>query len=317
MLPQSLSTSTLQLHDMELFHHYMISTCYTLSRTPVVQAVWRDEAPQVGFTMPAVMHAMLAVSALHLARCDPSRRESCITQAHMHHELAMCMVTPNMPSLASDNGPGLFLFSSLTCIFACAGVRSEDNSFSLFEQGRLANWVLLFRGTKTVIDYSRDDLSKGRLGPMFNNGHDAAAARSLHAMEQGQMYTWELKQFIYREFSQDPQRLQVYEEALIALNKTLGVVLKPHEEPRLQTADIFAWLLEASDEYMESLVQGAPVALIIFGYFCVALRQIEGMWFMEGVSGRLMSQLSSLIDERYQGWLRWPKEQISWTPDSI
>ncbi|KAJ5727856.1 C6 transcription factor [Penicillium malachiteum] len=308
--------SNLPVFDMEIFHHYMISTCFTLSRTPIVQAIWRDEVPRVGFTMPAVLHATLAVSALHLASTDPSKRERCIAQAHMHHEIAVRTVTPNLPSLATDNGAGIFLFSSLTCIFACASAGSENNFLVLFEHGRLANWILLFRGTKTVLDFSSDDFSKGKLGPMFIIGSRSAAAQDSNAMEQGQMYTWELKQLICRDFSHDPRLRHVYEEALDKLSRTLGIVLKPGEGPRLQTADIFPWLLEVSDEYLDLLVQEAPVALIIFGYFCVALHQIEWMWWMEGLCGRLMSQLHSVVDEKYRYWLRWPQEQIGWSPES-
>lgn len=291
---------------MELLHHYMVSTCYTLSRTPAVQAVWRDEAPRIAFTMPAVLHAMLAVSALHLAHCDPSKRESCITQAHAHHELAVRIVTPNLPTLATDNGPGLFLFSSLTCIIACA-----DAPFILFEKGRLANWVLLFRGTKTVINYNNNDFSTGRLGPIFTHGSHYAVPQTSQALELGQMYTWELKQLIQQTSAEETRHRLIYGETLDALCKLLGVVLRPGEGHRLQTADIFSWLFEASEEYLELLVQNEPVALIIFGYFCVAVQQIEWMWFIKGLSSRLMVQVSAVIDEKYQNWLRWPMEQIS------
>ncbi|KAJ5553407.1 C6 transcription factor [Penicillium frequentans] len=316
-LSQATSTSSLPVFDMELLHHYMTSTCYTLSRIPSIQAIYRDEVPRVGFTMPAVLHAMLAVAALHLARTDPSRRDSCIAQAHMHHQTAVQSVTPNIPTLASDNGVALFLFSSLTCISACASIPSERSFLVLFEQGRLANWVLLFRGTKTVIEYSSHDFNKGKLGPIFMNGAQSAAARDPQTFEKGLMYTWELKQMIGNKFVQDLPLRRIYEETLDALSRTLGVVMKPGEGPRLQTADVFAWLLEASDEYLELLAKEEPVALIIFGYFCVALRQIEWMWWMEGLSGRLMSQLYSVMDEKYRGWLRWPQEQICWVPGTI
>ncbi|KAJ5915722.1 C6 transcription factor [Penicillium verhagenii] len=267
--------------------------------------------------MPGVLHAMLAVSALHLARIDPSRRASCIAQAHIHHQTAVQSVTPNIPSLATENGVGLFLFSSLTCISACASIPSEGSFLVLFEHGRLANWVLLFRGTKTVIDYSSHDFKEGSLGPMFGSCARSAAAQDPQTFEQGQMYTWELKQMIGHEFVQDLRRSRIYEDTINALTRTLGVVMKPGDGPRLQTADVFVWLLEASDEYLELLVQEEPVALIIFAYFCVALRQIEWMWWMEGLSGRLMTQLHSVMDEKYRGWLRWPQDQINWAPDSI
>ncbi|KAJ5950035.1 C6 transcription factor [Penicillium verhagenii] len=64
--------------------------------------------------MPGVLHAMLAVSALHLAWSDQSKATACIAQAHRHHNVAVQTVTPNIQSLASENSAGLFIFSSLT-----------------------------------------------------------------------------------------------------------------------------------------------------------------------------------------------------------
>ena len=73
--------STLAVFDLELLHHYTTSTCYTLSRSPAVQAIWRDEAPRIGFEMPPVLHTILALSALHLGKSDESRRERCLAHA--------------------------------------------------------------------------------------------------------------------------------------------------------------------------------------------------------------------------------------------
>lgn len=300
---------------MELIHHYMVSTCYTLSRNPSVQAVWRDEAPRVGFAMPAVLHVILAVSALHLARSDPSRRARCIAHAHMHHNAAVRAVTPNLQSLASNNGVGLFLFSSLICMFACANAKFEDKNFLvLFERGHLAEWALLFRGTRTIINYSSHDFETGILGSIFMNGARSRAARLAQSLDQAQVYTWELKRMISAEYAHDPRTRRIYDEAVDSLGRTLAVVMKPGEGTRLQTADVFAWILEVSNEYLEMLGQEDPVALIIFAYYCVGLQQIEWMWWMEGLSSRLLMQLYSVLDEKYRGWLRWPQEQIGWHP---
>lgn len=296
---------------MELLHHYMTTTCYTLSRAPAVQAVWRDEVPRVGFTMPGVLHGILAISALHLARSDPSRLNTCIAQAHLHHNAAVQNVTPNVQSLASENSVGLFLFSSLICIFACANTQST--LLVLFKHGQFAEWAHLFRGARTVVDYSSHDFHSGRLGPMFTHGTSISIfRRSAEALEQGQMYIRELRQLVSREYANQEQLRHVYEAILEGLARTLAVAMKNGEGQRLQTADVFAWLFEASNEYLELLRQETPLALIIFGYFCVALRQIEWMWWVEGLSNRLMTQLYHVLDEDWRCWLKWPQEQIGW-----
>jgi len=95
------------------------------------------------------------------------------------------------------------------------------------------------------------------------------------------------------------------------------VYLKPGEGARLETADVFAWLLEASDEYLELLRHEAPVALIMFAYFCVAVRQIEWLWWTEGLSARLLGQVYAALNSEYRGWLRWPGERIGWVPSGV
>ncbi|KAJ0426837.1 hypothetical protein BJY00DRAFT_297810 [Aspergillus carlsbadensis] len=311
--PQVPSTCTLPLFDMELLHHYTTSTCYTLSCNTIVQAIWRDEAPRVGFSMPAVLHALLAVSALHLAHLHPARRAPCLSHAHMHHTTAVQLVTPHLPSLASENGVGLFLFSALTCIFACSATATECGLFA--EQGRPAEWVRLIRGMKTVIEHSSRDFLTTPLRPMFVYGSRLTTTSSfedLQTTEQGREFTSELRQAIYREFQHDPQLCHIYRETLDGLSKTLGVAMASSEgSPKLQTGDVFAWILELSDEYLDLLLRADPFALVIFAHFCVALRQIEWMWWTEGLSRRLLVQIYHLLEERYHRWMTWPEEQIA------
>ncbi|KAJ9285674.1 transcriptional regulator family: Fungal Specific TF [Paecilomyces variotii] len=306
----------LAVFDLELLHHYMTATCYTLSRAPAAQAVWRDQVPRIAFTMPAVLHTLLAISALHLARSDQSKRASCIAHAQMHHNAAIHAMVPIVTSLAPENSPGMFLFASLTCIFACARPPEGTDFLVLFEHGQLSQWVRLFRGTKAIIDYGDSEFHTGVLAPIFANGSNLAARRrQAHALEQGQMYIWELRKMVCTKCSPDKSLLQIYQEALDGLCRTLAVAMKPGDERRLETADVFAWLLEVSSEYLELLRQEEPIALVIFAYFCVSVRQIEWMWWMEGLSGRLLKELHSALDEEYRSWLQWPQEQIAWSPD--
>ncbi|KAL4797206.1 hypothetical protein BDV19DRAFT_377653 [Aspergillus venezuelensis] len=271
----------LSITDLELLHNYMINTCYTLSRVPAIQAVWRDQAPRIGFSAPFVLHAILAVSALHLGHLEPSRRASCIAQARTHHDAAITAVIPNLEQLTSENAVALFLFSSLTCIFSCATVHGTDegNFLLLFEQDNLSHWVHLFRGIKTILEHGNDDLTKGTLAPIFRNGDfRTAVRRDPKTLEQGQM-----------------------------LACTLVVTLKPNV---LETADVFAWMLESSDEYLDLLRRGSSTALIIFSFWCVAAKQLDWSWWAKGLAGRLLGQVHAELDERVRVWLRWPMEQI-------
>ncbi|CRL18120.1 Fungal transcriptional regulatory protein, N-terminal [Penicillium camemberti] len=306
--------STLAVFDLELLHHWTTSTCYTLSRSPAVQTIWCQEAPRIGFSTPPVLHTLLAFSALHLARSDESRRASCLAYAQMHHNIAVREMVPLVSTIARENGAALFIFSSLTCMFSCAKPSEEGDFLVLFERGNLSEWARLFRGTQTIISTGGEDLRTGRLAPIFTNGtYLAAAHRAPHALEQGKPHVWELQQMVWRECAADPSLRAVYQEALDELARTLGLAIRPGIMRRLETADVFRWLLDISDEYLNLLCQEAPIALIIFAHWCASIRQIEWMWWMEGLSARLMTQLYSVLDPKYQEWLLWPQEIMNAT----
>jgi hypothetical protein len=277
-----------------------------------VQSVWCIEAPRIGFATPPVLHILLACSALHLAHCDESRRATCFAYAQMHHSTAVREMIPLVSPLARDNGAALFIFSSLTCMFACAKP-PEDGDFPVpSERGNLAEWACLFRGTKTVIHTGGEHLLTGSLEPIFTNGvYLAAAYRSPCALEQGRPHVWELQQMISRECAADPSLRATYQEALDELARTLGIAMRPGLTRKLEIADVFRWLFEVSDEYLNLLCQNATIALIIFAHWCASIRQIEWMWWMDGLSSHLMTQLYSVLDPKYRDWLLWPQEIIN------
>ncbi|OQD82934.1 hypothetical protein PENANT_c019G04341 [Penicillium antarcticum] len=262
--------------------------------------------------MPPVLHAILALSALHLGHSDASRRESCLAHAQMHHGIAVKEMVPLVSSLAQENGEALFIFTSLTCMFSCAKPFKAGDFLVLFERGTLSEWARLFRGTKTVIQSGGENLRTGRLAPIFLNGSYLAAAHlEPQALEHGRPHIWELQEMMQRECPSTLPARAIYQNTLDELARTFGVALRPGAARRLDTADVFRWLLDVSDDYLDLLRQEAPIALIIFGYWCACIRRIEWMWWMEGLSQRLMTQLLSVLDPKYREWLWWPQEIIN------
>ncbi|KAL4949054.1 hypothetical protein BDW69DRAFT_82727 [Aspergillus filifer] len=304
--------SPLNIQDLELLHHFMTSTCYTTSRVPAIQSLWRDEVPRIAFSTPFLLHALLAVSALHLAHSTPSRRSSCNAQAHFHHNAAVTSVIPEITSLATDNAAALYLFSSLTCMFSCADMERNSNFLILSREGQLAQWIQLFRGIRAVLGDDRHEFQTGILAPIFvNGGFVTKIRRSPEALQEGRIYVLELKNMITKSHSDDTAKQKVYQDAIDGVTRALAVTLKPS---MAETAGVFAWMVEASDEYLELLRKEEPTALIILSYICVAVRQVEWTWWTEGLSARLMSQVYGALKEEDREWLRWPAQQIGWQP---
>ncbi|OJJ47385.1 hypothetical protein ASPZODRAFT_132372 [Penicilliopsis zonata CBS 506.65] len=302
---ESMAPGVLTVFDLELLHHYTTSTCYTLSQASAVQAVWRDKVPRLSFGMPPLLHTILAVAALHLARSEPGREEQCLAQAQRHYTIAISTVVPVMPLLASQHCGTLFVFSSMMCIVACARPPDSANFLVLFEHGHISEWIRLVRGIKAVLDLGSDEFTTGPLAPIFVNGAFLAAARhDPSVLEQGRLYLWGVAKLVTKHCAHEPALLAIYRDALDELARTMAVVMKSDRqhlppEPGL----IFAWLLEVSDEYLNLLQEGEPLALLIFAYFSIAIRQVEWIWWMEGLSDRLIAQLRSTLHAHHPDWV--------------
>ncbi|KAL1649564.1 hypothetical protein SLS58_001621 [Diplodia intermedia] len=58
----------LNMPDLELLHHFTVTTAYTLGATAELQTWWRIEVPHLAISYPFVMRALLSLSGIHVAR---------------------------------------------------------------------------------------------------------------------------------------------------------------------------------------------------------------------------------------------------------
>ncbi|OXV07928.1 hypothetical protein Egran_04310 [Elaphomyces granulatus] len=300
----------LNIRDLELLHHYSTTTSYTIARNPLLQTLWRVTVPQIGLSSPFVMRAVLSISALHLSYLRPEHKEYYISQAACHHEVALNEVSPILATLLQENSEGMLLFAALTCFIACAKPRKMGD-FLLIDGGKLSQWLTLFRATRTITDFAGDALKAGPLALMFSIGERKMLMRESKSNQELSCIL-ELKSSIRDEVT-DLGELETYLGAVDELSKSFSIMFDP-ALPSCETSDVFIWLLRVSDEYMSLLEREKPVAMVIFAYYCVVLRQLEWTWWLNGWSIHVMSAIYQLLNEVYRSWVRWPMEQIGWSP---
>ncbi|KAK9571999.1 hypothetical protein V6Z88_000378 [Aspergillus fumigatus] len=306
--PSHCECSDLAVHDLELLHHFSTSTAYTFSRNPALQTFWRVDAPQLGFGAHYTLRAMLAISALHLAYLRPTQKQFYVSQAEHHHSVALTFVTSNMTRLMNENSSALFLFSILTSYFSCAKPRKLDDLL-LFQQGRISEWLVLFRGTGAIIEYAQEELRSGPLAALLSIRQRRSDYRN-SLPTQGQAFMDDLEELI-REEVKEQQELQVYLGAIQEMRVSYALW---SDIGMWETGDVLVWLLRVSEEFLTLLREQRYVALVIFGYFCPLLRRLEWMWWLEGWSVHLLSRIHGLLDQEHRTWIQWPMEQLGWRP---
>lgn len=324
------------LDHMELLHHYTASTCLTFASTAPVREVWQDVVPRIALHADFVLHALLAVSAMHLCHLRPHARNSYwATAVKLYHE-ALSKAQIEMENVTEANCTAIYLFSTLTCFYSLAqngdfASRSDQGESVDDEERDLLSWVFLFRGTKTLLTLPHQAiLHKGELAPMFEHGGRRANKLRAYPPCDLESIMDEL-----REIVPDPEEQVIYSDAIQHLQRAFHAVFgRPPEE--IETTDIFVWLFDVSEEYMDRLRRHQGPAVAIFICFSLLASQLQGVWWAKGwgewisvrlrrelldaersFSGRLMELLAVVNDTRYDrdgGVTEANKVDHQWTP---
>ena len=303
--------SGMNMTELELLHNYSTSTAYTLSNHPVVQSVWRVIVPQIGFSSTYVMRAILALSALHLAYYRPTQKDFYIGQALLLHDTALRMANPILPDITQENCSSLYLFAALTCLISCAKPRIPGDFLVVGKSG-ISEWLILFRGTRLIIDSSIGTLKAGPLGPMFSIGSRRLELRKMGLGANDSEHLLELQRLI-KETVTEQKLLETYDRAIHEIGKSF-VTISSLESERCEITDVFIWLLGISEEFLGLLSQRQPEALCIFAYFSVVLHRLNSVWWIQGWSTHLISSIFHTLDHEHQHWIQWPIEQLGWKP---
>ncbi|KAB2574763.1 Sterol uptake control protein 2 [Lasiodiplodia theobromae] len=113
----------LNMTDLELLHHFTVTTAYTLSTAPELQTWWRIEVPHIAFSYPFVMRALLSLSGIHVAH---TLRSSSSSSADNN-------TTATSPPSAIHPS----LFPSASSSFSSSSVTSSSHNNSHPEERRL------------------------------------------------------------------------------------------------------------------------------------------------------------------------------------
>lgn len=111
----------LNMLDLELIHHWTLSTHDSLTSHPLLRPFWLRNAVKVGFRCAFVMRTILALSAVHLGTLNPERREVLLQHALTHQNLAATtareFIHPGVHIEDTEMQENLFLYSVLVLFY--------------------------------------------------------------------------------------------------------------------------------------------------------------------------------------------------------
>lgn len=258
------------------------------------------------------MRALLAFSSLHIARKRPDDKERYESYSVAQHQAALRLATTALTNITSETCTPLHLFSIMTGMYALGRPRKLDEFVVVGESG-IAQWLVLFRGTTAIIDTYKGVLALGPLAPLFRARYEREVRRSRIVTSDlelmGDLLT------LVSSSSTNQSELKAYTKAIKGLEQAWQFMQQCPTD-QLETGDVFIWLFRLSDEYLTRLRDGTQEALTIFAYSCLLFKKLEGLWWIEGWSNHLMSNIYEYLDEEHRGWIQLPIREIGWVPAS-
>ncbi|RFN46900.1 c6 zinc finger protein [Fusarium flagelliforme] len=293
------ANGTYTLQHLSLLHHFTSSTALTLSVNGQVQGLWQVDIPRIGFSFPFVIHAILALSSMHMAHELPDQNQARWASGIELQQQAVTGAQKALNNITTENCTAVFLFSALTCIISLArgcghspkcGPDTEQPTEIGCES--LIECVVLYRGTRHLLGPPYEQvLHSGPLKPMFELGSERRIRLfdPLITLDTDQSSAWSKLQTAIYDRVKDTERLDAYDSTIDHLRRAFRAVYdKPLEQ--LENMDVFAWMFAISDKYVALLRQQDPIALALFACFAGLIREMRSDPFTQLVSFRTMTQ---------------------------
>ncbi|EWY80973.1 hypothetical protein FOYG_15265 [Fusarium oxysporum NRRL 32931] len=305
--------SSKSLLDVELMHHFTISTAVTLAPDVIVRDLWRTDIPQMGFATDYVLDGITALAALHMARYDSSRRKTLLAHASLCHTNSLSKALPLITHVTSQNCSQLFVFGILTLFFNLAKpIEKED--FFLVGRGVVPEWLYLLRGIDTVVQ-GQDAIMLSSVSLIYKTSSAAYDFWRDHSPENFDSLSQLQCHIDGIPGMKNEMKKKALNQATSALSRSYTFLYGDRFQAQDKFRGFYTWLFEISDEFLTLLSDADQEALCVLAFYTTIIRELEKYWWIQGWAAHLMNRIFLLLDGEHRLWIRWPIEEIGWVPN--
>jgi hypothetical protein len=251
-----------------------------------------------------VLHLMFSLTAFHLAKCRPLRREEYIATAEYHYERALALVTPEIANINPSNCDAVLVSVQLICFVSWARGPQTGEYLAFGNHGR-SEWLVMFRGIRTTLNImGRDSFSKTHAPAVRAKGRPLPPPGVPFEYEQQMQELQEHVTYVSELSDRDDNvhAMEVLQE--IYANRFGGTDGEYHL--------VFGWLYRMRDEFLDRLQQLEPLTLIIYAHFIILMQDMEKFWYMKGWTHHVMSGIFEALPLEHRAWIRWPMATVGW-----
>ena len=292
---------------LRLMHHFCTCTAKTTTVEPAGQELIQTHMVNIAFDYPFLLHAILALAALHLGRINVPARATYLLQAERHYETATTLFRNDIKGINDTNSQAVLYFAAILDPYS-SSIPTFTNDLDHAFDSILHSFALTRRLRPMVSQFYPEIFTSefARFIPADTQGIDWAVVVPPAETELTKLRKFsELVQQLY-----PPDIIEAYKHAIHALEMVFGQVAKLL--PQLPSPTLVKmWVHLISPRFLELLSERQPGALIIFTHYGVLIKRIHHFWFLEGYAEQVLNIAEAFLPGEWKAWIDWPREQIS------
>ncbi|KAK2757255.1 hypothetical protein FQN54_004769 [Arachnomyces sp. PD_36] len=303
-------SQNISLRELELMHHYTSTVFLSLAADhKAYRPVWQVAVPREAQSYQFLMHAILAISSLHLSH-QWSSNERNNAQAYKKIALTHCNSALNtfrstVTTITPSNIHAFFAFSHIMVFFSFGSSKQSSRDRKMDDAiGDLLDVFNLLRGSMKIIYESWDVVSGGSLGVLLERGPPIMDRKYLPA-DAAEALKY-LEALCEVSFVEDEKRKKVHEFAIQQLYDSFVMAEMKYGDWGM----VLRFPLILPETLLACLRLREPMSLVILAHYCIILYRAPTRWWKADWSARVIEAVYRSLDENWRHAIYWPLEVI-------
>ncbi|KAJ2985837.1 hypothetical protein NUW58_g5320 [Xylaria curta] len=298
----SVPSAAVNMNHMEFLLHYKFSVA-----VPELDSDFDSAATtmvnRLALRFPWLLHAMLAISARHLAVLRPETASLYLSEAFQLQNHAINIFNSERLHIDETNCSAAMLFSSLLgrhMLVDTLAALESDGSIFLDDYCR---YVQVHRGMRAIASGSWHFLSESEIWPylLFSGIQKPRKARGPELED--------LRCWVQESQDLDKEILEVCLEAVTLLQVGLDDMSAANTQPRkYQMA--FIWSICNQAKFNDLVKERLPQALVILAHYAVLLHHARSLWQIRDAGYRFLHMVCAILGPSYENQLWWVRNMV-------
>ncbi|THC98709.1 hypothetical protein EYZ11_001772 [Aspergillus tanneri] len=279
------------------------STHTYLSRNERTDNIWRYRAPEEALSHPFLMHGILSLSALHLARMkDDHRSPAYLDTAVAHQNQALAIFRELLGGINESNAKAMFAFAGVVVMYALGFPHPPEPKDPWACVDELIQVFVLARGTQQVLHKAVPSIVGSEWETIlklddYNNSLPDSARQVIERLHEINNHYG----------AQDPtHNTAIYHHTIDILADMIAAIYGGW----ISVTVACRWAIRLKPEFVDMVRDRSPLALVILTHYCAVLYDLRECWYVGEWSIRVPKAIWQILDDNWKLLVRGPMEAI-------